>query len=239
MNNINIINNGCRDIKNEITSYLKLDELSILGCVSKGENVFAQEKGGSAEERKLKGLVPMCNSLPARRALQHYRRHADDPDPIVLNNYKWLVVRDIPFKTILSTILAATTINVAFLYINKILTGAVIASIISSLLNAVPFFISYMLGVGALNYFNISKDELVHLALAVIPIVAFYALIEVPRVIVQLFKSSVYTAVYFLFLHGVTACALIGFNICKNPLFKAFGLLMISLCLFSNMANSF
>lgn len=234
------------EVADKIRSNLDSVGLSRLAQVSKGEACFVEQKGVSPEIRRNIGLVPMCDALPPRRALSHYQKYGFDQ--FVLKGYKNLVVRDIPFQSILSTILATVTINVTFLYINRMLTSVVVGSIVSSLPMACSLLVGYVLVVAALQYcdfkrgdWNIGKDELVHWALGIIPITAFYFLNEMPKVFNQLYKSSVWTTGYFLALHALTAGVLIMLNRCQDPsrLFNALGLFIVSVCLFRNMANSF
>lgn len=241
--NSDLISHLPQELKQEIWSYFGNHELEALSWTCEREKNFADQFPLQDGPYREKRLVSQCNRRAPRDALAYYIA-MEGSARYDLDRYKWSVIRDIPFKSILSTILTTTAINAAFLFMNGMLTIEMIAAL------PMPFGVSfsYVLIVAALQYFNvkrgdwnIGKDEVVHKALGIIPIAAFYFLSEMPKVFSQLYKSSVWTTGYFLALHALTAGVLIMFNRCQDPsrLFNALGFFIVSVCLFRNMANSF
>lgn len=257
----------------EILSYLSNKDMQRFSYLSQEANVFARTVPLQNDHNKEDRVIAICNLLPPRRAFLHYEQKSDIKDLEKIDLFKKLVLRDIPFKTILNTILVTTTINMAFLYINKLLTSAMMSSIFSLSFLALWRFILYQLAIAAMDngnaiknlfgtwtqdigiqpiaifeviykkfgYYSMTQKECVKLALKVIATIAFFYRNEIPRVIMPLFKSSAWTASYFLGLHWLTAEIFMKFRRCQNPYpyFMALQLFIISFCLFRNAADNF
>lgn len=291
--NIDILNSIPLEIKYRLASkyYLNNKDLAILSQVSKDENDFVTYIKLKDDENRDNRLISICKQLPLRRGFLDYEQKSDIKD---LSIFKRLVLRDIPFKAILNTILATTTINIAFLYINKLLTSAVMGSILSFSFSAISLFSLYAIAVVTIDnynsiknllvnwalgvtpdallkcyntiknifqnwassinpdeafdliykkfgYYSMSRNECVKLALKFSATIAFFYRNEIPRVIMPLFKSSAWTASYFLGLHWLTAEIFMKFRRCQNPYpyFMALQLFIISFCLFRNAADNF